>query len=339
MLHITNGDSAAEGIRQAGLPGSMLAWRDVLHEGPVPADLSLHELSAVRAGFIAGEGWAPADEAATGFAERDATLARFTEHDEVCLWFEHDLYDQLQCLQILDWLAGERAGDTVLSMVCIGQFPGVERFYGLGQLSPAQLASLYPNRRPITREQLDLARSAWAAFRAAEPSALIALVKGDSTSALPFLHAALLRHLAEFPALEHGLSRTEHYTLERLAAGPVDPFAAFQTVQEREEAPYLGDTIFWGRVYTLATGRHPLVLVRSEGQPLTPPRTLPSLHDSSPKALTLELSEDGQAVLAGRADQVHLNGIDRWLGGVHLSGQEAAWRWDTAQQSVRPAAV
>jgi hypothetical protein len=25
---------------------------------------------------------------------------------------------------------------------------------------------------------------------------------------------------------------------------------------------------------------------------------------------------------------VRLNGIDRWLGGVHLQGGEAAWRWD-----------
>jgi hypothetical protein len=136
MLHITNGDSAAEGIRQTHLPGTVLAWRNVLHEGPVPTDLSLHELSAVRATFIAAEGWAPADEAAADFARRDATLARFMEHDEVCLWFEHDLYDQLQCLQILDWLAGERPGNTLLSMVCIGQFPGVARFFGLGPPSP-----------------------------------------------------------------------------------------------------------------------------------------------------------------------------------------------------------
>jgi hypothetical protein len=23
-----------------------------------------------------------------------------------------------------------------------------------------------------------------------------------------------------------------------------------------------------------------------------------------------------------------LNGIDRWIGGVHLQGQETDWRWD-----------
>jgi hypothetical protein len=44
--------------------------------------------------------------------------------------------------------------------------------------------------------------------------------------------------------------------------------------------------------------------------------------------ITLELSGDGWAVLVGEADQIELNGIDRWLGGVHLTGHEVAWRWD-----------
>jgi hypothetical protein len=30
------------------------------------------------------------------FRARDAALAGFGAHDEVVLWFEHDLYDQLQ---------------------------------------------------------------------------------------------------------------------------------------------------------------------------------------------------------------------------------------------------
>jgi hypothetical protein len=30
----------------------------------------------------------------------------------------------------------------------------------------------------------------------------------------------------------------------------------------------------------------------------------------------------------GRADHIELNGIEEWLGGVHLSGRNAAWRWD-----------
>jgi hypothetical protein len=49
MLLVTNGDSAAEQIEWAGLAGVILPWRDVLHEGPVPAGLSARELAEVRA--------------------------------------------------------------------------------------------------------------------------------------------------------------------------------------------------------------------------------------------------------------------------------------------------
>jgi hypothetical protein len=42
----------------------------------------------------------------------------------------------------------------------------------------------------------------------------------------------------------------------------------------------------------------------------------------------------GTAVLEGKADQVRSNGIDRWLGGVHLSGTEAEYRWDEHAQRL-----
>jgi len=41
-------------------------------------------------------------------------------------------------------------------------------------------------------------------------------------------------------------------------------------------------------------------------------------------------------VLAGRADQIALNGIDRWIGGVHLTGRDGGWRWDDGTETVVP---
>ena len=41
----------------------------------------------------------------------------------------------------------------------------------------------------------------------------------------------------------------------------------------------------------------------------------------------IRITEAGREVLAGKHDFVRLNGIDRWLGGVHLRGAEAQWRW------------
>jgi hypothetical protein len=117
MLLVTNGDSAAERIEEAGLAGELLPWRDVLHEGPVPAGLSDSELGEVRGRFLADRGWASGHETAEAFAERDAVLADFGKHEEVVLFFEHDLYDQLQLVQVLDRFLGLDLGGTRLCLV------------------------------------------------------------------------------------------------------------------------------------------------------------------------------------------------------------------------------
>lgn len=48
----------------------------------------------------------------------------------------------------------------------------------------------------------------------------------------------------------------------------------------------------------------------------------------------LRLTEMRQRVLAGEADHVTVNGVDRWIGGVHLLGYHAPWRWNDATESL-----
>jgi len=35
-------------------------------------------------------------------------------------------------------------------------------------------------------------------------------------------------------------------------------------------------------------------------------------------------------------DHVGLNGVDRWIGGVHLTGRAVRWRWDEGTESIAP---
>jgi hypothetical protein len=47
------------------------------------------------------------------------------------------------------------------------------------------------------------------------------------------------------------------------------------------------------------------------------------------------LTSLGRSVLAGQSDRVELCAIDRWLGGVHLSGSGPVWRWDGERRNLR----
>lgn len=312
---MTNGDAAADGLRLAGCPGIYLPWRDVLHEGPVPGGLALPALGAIRAAFIADAGWDDADAAREGFAARDALLADAGSFEEVILWFEHDLYDQLQLLQTLDWFA-ERP-DTRLSLVQTDTY--------LGSLRAEDLQEAFAARRPVSAAQLQLAGRAWAAFRAPDPSGLARIVHED-LSLLPHLGAALRRHLEQFPGCADGLSRSERTIVRMLTAGPVPGAELFRRLAAAEEAEFLGDTVFAWYLYQLSAAcTHPLI-VDAGGTMLTIPRT--DADRRTCFARTFRLTEAGRAVALGREDRIGLNGIDRWLGGVHLRSPDRVWRWD-----------
>ena len=322
-LHVTNGDSAAGTLRLTALGGDVLAWQDALNEGPVPP-LPPSELREVRGRFLAACGWGDGDVIRGELERRDELFAAALRSGRpVVLWFEHDLYDQLQLLQILA-LAGETGFEAArVELINVGSFPGRTTFHGLGELDADELESLWPQRKPVQSPVVERAREAWDAFRAPEPTALAGLV-ADGPSALPFLEAALGRLLEELPDARTGLSRGERQLLATLAGGPRTPRAAFEEAIAKEEAPFEGDSWVWRRLAALAQGDRPLVAAANGAVPPEPP---PAGDPERFQATAFELTADGRAVLDGRADRVELLGIDRWLGGTHLTSADF-WRWD-----------
>ncbi|MBF0383080.1 MAG: hypothetical protein HQL69_18825 [Magnetococcales bacterium] len=325
IFHITNGDGAANIIALSTIMGDILPWRDVLHDGPVPSGLSLAELAKVRARFLAAPAFGGFDKVYQQFVKRDAILQSCLNYDEIVLWFEHDLYDQLQLLQILDWFSKEDLSNISLSMICINAFDGVNPFYGLGQLSPEQMASLFPRRQRITSNQLDLSKRLWKSFRSPSPTLLEAEIKNDISS-LPFMKSALLRFLEEYPSYQEGINRSEKQILTMIDQGISKPGKLFANHQKLEESPFLGDWGFWLKISALANCKHPLIKCHPHGEF----RLYNGIKPDKPFLdQQLSLSPHGHAVLAGSEDNIMLNGIDRWLGGVHLYKTNEVWRWNS----------
>ena len=318
MLHVTNGDVAAGTIRLSGVAGErgeVAVTADLLHEGPAPGGLPPERWRKVRARYLAESGYDDYDSCLARLTRWDRTLEDFRSYDEVVLWFEHDLFDQLLLIRALDFFAGRSLGGTELSLICVGEFPGIDPFHGLGQLTPQQMATLLPRRQRVDEGQKLLARDAWRAFRDPDPTALVAIF-GRDTSPLPFLAGALRRHLEEFPAVANGLSRSERQILIAVSAGAATFEEVFRATQAMEERVYMGDSSFDRILRELAAPPRPLLRLQPGAQ-------------GSLRSLRIALTASGRGVLEGRDDWVRSRGIDRWLGGVHLQGAEAAWRWDT----------
>lgn len=331
-LNITNGDGAAGVIRASAVEGDIQAWQDLMFEGPFPAGLDLEATSQRRAAYLAASYPAERDVAAE-FRERDRQSGEAGHYDEVVLWFEHDLLDQLQLLQILDGLSGKRPG--ALALICIDDHPDVDEFRGLGQLTPRHLPALFDARSPVTEAQFALAQAGWAAFRDPDPRAIETFLGGD-TSALPFLAPALARHLEEFPSVENGLSRTDRQLLELVAAGRGDPIALFLDNMAQESCLFMGDWSTFRRLAALCDGPVPLLRCRSGAPFRYPPRDKIDIDILRLQRLTL--TESGRQILDGAADAARLNPVDYWLGGVHLHSDRPLWRWNAQDRSLEQTA-
>ena len=321
FLHVANGTCTTNVIEAAGIPGTRSIWADPLYEGPVPSGSSDEELIEVRGRFLAG----PAEDAlvdpVNDLRNWRRTIAAHDSYDELVLWFEHDLFDQLNLIQVLSWIRTRVPAAKSVSLVCIGSFPGRPGFKGFGELSPGELAPLFGTRRAVRDAEYILAERAWQSFRQATPEALDHL-RHEDTSALPYLAPALERFLQEYPSTTDGLSRSERRLLRLADQGPIAVAAAFPRMHDDEDAYYITDGSLASLVDTLSRTSPPLIAIA------------PDAHVENPALQGIvRLTDAGREVLSGRRDRVAC-GLDRWLGGVHLQNGDGMWRWDDGRMRM-----
>lgn len=218
-LNVVNGDSVAHTLRRARAGESVIVWRDVLNEGPDPS------------------------------AGGEALIAALDAGTEVVLWFEHDLTDQLQLIEILARIAAHPERGSV-RLISLDAFPGHPRFLGLGELDAAELGSLWPRRRPIAAETFAAAARAYEALRRGDPAALAELVQAPLPG-LPYLAAALTRLLEDPPWCGPGPGRSERQIVRAVAEGARTPTDVFLATQAMEEVPFAGDSWIFDRVRAL----------------------------------------------------------------------------------------
>ncbi len=230
-LHITNGDGALYLLGKAGILGTHLAWRDALNDGPVPFGFSLEKTSETRAHYLASRGYGSPIKLIHDFERRDAQVRRAAEFEEVVLWFEHDLYDQLQLLQAL----------TSLEELNLepGRVATIQSDHYLASMTVDEILPLLPRRRTATAAIFKSARRNWERFTSPSPTELYAAA-GEDAIGLPFLRAAMQRLCEEYPATRDGLSRSQRQTLLAVAQGAARSDELFTRTQAREEASFHG---------------------------------------------------------------------------------------------------
>jgi hypothetical protein len=334
FLHIHCGDASAKPLKESSVPGDVMVWREIYIEGPVPGNLSESELMKKRAEFISSE--IPGltlsyDFVLAGTKRRYQEITEAGKYEEVILWFDSCMFDQTIMIHLIELCAKQNWSDTKLSLICVDR--------GLGEMPKDELVALIDVRREISLEQKELASKAWRAFISDTPEGIESIITEDCL-ALPFLKDAFIRHLEQFPSVHNGLSRTQEQIMQVVSSGVSDLIKVFIGVSEMEERPFMGDTSMWQRIDELAECRVPLLKLDGPGSlksAMNSPDKIdvPALENID--RWKVSITESGKEVLAGKQDHLKLNGVDSWLGGVHLT-DERQWRWDRNKRKISESA-
>lgn len=322
MLHITNGDHAADRIRQSGIQGEVVAWRELYTFGPVFPDMSKRNERARRADYLEAQLGIPKSEYMK-IRELEQKLDSLDRHREVVLWFEYDLYDQTMLSYLLHVLHEKGANRAKLHLLCLDSHPEISRFRGLGQLTPVQIERLSGTWHVIEEEEMEAGRRFWEAYVSPDPQDHARYLLEDK-AALPYAQAAFQAHLSRLPSTANGLGMIEQKTLEIVKNGTVHPFDVFQQVSEKLHLLGLGDLQYWAHLRRMADGPHALLHVEGAN-------AFPNFRqqDESFRFAVLALTELGERVLHGERDGAALWTDEWWIGGIMTgAGKSSDWRWD-----------
>lgn len=260
-LHITGGDTVGANLAQAGLGGDILVWHDVLYDGSRCAGWPDAAAMAARAEFLfrVTGGGLSRERLLAAVRGQYQRLGEAGAYERLVLWFDVCLFDQSMLVHLLTCLSQKGIRD--LELIEVASFPGITPYHGLGQLSPAQLASCRERWRPVTPAQFDFAALVDRAF--AEHDVPVWRQLAAMTSApLSYVPAAMARRLLEEPDERTGLGRLESLALAAVQAGCQDPARIFQAVSAADSTPqYWGDTTLWATLNRLAERRPPLVRI------------------------------------------------------------------------------
>lgn len=261
ILHITSGDIAGDSLLQSDISGDLLVWHDILYDGPRKPGWPDQESLRLRAEFlenVTGGGLAR-EQLLKSIGSQYEKIRRAAEYKRIVLWFDACVFDQSMLAHILVLLRCQSHRNVEL--ICIDAYPGIEPFNGLGQLEPAQLASLYDRRRQVSDEQYLFAEIVDRAF-AEQDVGLLNTLSNKSDAVLPWVPAAVARWLLELPDPKTGLGRLDSLALAAIRNGCRTPWEIFAVVAENDTPPqYWGDITLWAKINGLAEKNPPLVQI------------------------------------------------------------------------------
>lgn len=311
-LHVRCGHDIQQRLLESGFEGPFLPMIDPLCIGPIPNNEQ--SFLSIRAQYVVNTllpvmGLEHSVQNIVQQGQRNLDTLRNDKFQRIVFWVEHDAYDQLMLLRALMYL--EDVKDKVIEIIELNQFPGTERFIGLGQLPAEAIRSCWQYRKPVSAKLMSQAKQCWDAVTSENPNSIVTLLQQDDLDCLPNMTTMLKRHLQELPHSQSGLSLTQRLALDALSeqVNSLSIVNWFQLYQQREPLPYLGDVMFYALMLPLVTNESPLI-------------TIDSMHKNWWEQ-QVSITQYGKHCSEGKAKFLQ----KYWVGGIQ-NNEQHHWQWD-----------
>jgi hypothetical protein len=213
LLHITNGDNFTSKLQALPVKGDIITWREMLCEGKTLCSVGSESFWKTRFEFLnknykISKSW---------FVEKTLkeyrSLCNHKQQDQIVLWFEYDLFCQINMLAVLSWLKTHRR-HAEISLVCSGREGKGDKLYALTELSDEQLMDLYERRTVLSQDDIEYADYIWQLYCSDNPIRLENQIANNDFQ-FEYLSEALKTHLRRFPTIKNGLNELENHILEK----------------------------------------------------------------------------------------------------------------------------
>ncbi len=213
ILHITNGDSTTSYLKKLQFSGEFITWREMLCEGKTTTDVGSEIFWKNRFDFFKSSYKVTKKKFIDYTVKEYRNLCNKKSHKEIVLWFEHDLFCQINMIAVISWLKRYRKGYHI-SLVCSGKVKGSKKMLALGELTENQIKNHYKNRIDLTQDDIEYADYIWQLYCSDSPLRLETVYKFNPMSPFQYLASALEAHLQRFPSVENGLNAVENNILK-----------------------------------------------------------------------------------------------------------------------------
>ncbi|MDY0779292.1 DUF1835 domain-containing protein [Tenacibaculum sp. IB213877] len=209
ILHITNGDTTTQLLQSLGVEGEIITWREMLCEGKTITEVGSESFWKTRFDFLKSSYKITKKKFIDYTLKEYRNLCQQKQQDEIVLWFEYDLFCQINMLAVISWLKRYRS-DRKISLIQGGKTKNNSKLKTLSEYTQKQLLNLYENRVELTQDDIEYADYIWQLYCSDSPLRLETVYKFNPMSPFIYLEEAIKAHLLRFPSIENGLNKIEN---------------------------------------------------------------------------------------------------------------------------------